>query len=47
MYTVKYLEKLNLPVQPVKMPDTVDGESDGEEEEARRNMTLEEYTGTR
>ena len=46
MYTLKYLEKLNLPVQPIKMPDTVDGDSDGEEEEARRKMTLEEYERT-
>ena len=43
MYTLTYLEKLNVPVQLVKMPDTVDGDSDGEEGETLRNMTLEEY----
>ena len=45
MHTVKYLEKLNLPVQSVKMPNTIDGKSDGEEEEANCNMTLEGYAG--
>ena len=32
-FTKKYMGKLNLPPQPVRVPDYLDGASDGEEEE--------------
>ena len=41
-FTKEYLGSLLLPCQPVRMPDYIDGDSDGEEEEENRNSATED-----
>ena len=42
-YMLRYINSLNLPVQPVNMPDYVDGEDDDEAEEENQNNESNEF----
>eukprot|EP00957_Ditylum_brightwellii_P134277 10237563-Ditylum_brightwellii.AAC.1 len=40
-FTLKYMNSLDLPLQPVHLPDFIDSGSDGEEEEESIHKILE------
>jgi hypothetical protein len=45
-FTLRYINSLNLPVQPVNMPDYVDGEDDGETAEENKRREINEISLT-